>query len=400
MDKKIILILAVLLIGASFFVAYKFYAENQTLSAQNQELTKSNGQLTAEKKGLEDKAQKLEADLKGIQDRSDGMQAELTRVNHVAADLKQKYDEASNARDLFQQKLIDMQTTQAPKPVEVPKEMPQPPAGYTPSGSAPTDEYWADFVKTRAELEAKLESLNKDLSDARMNAAELGKRNKELSLQLDELSKERAEVQQQLEFKTRTVEVMSRDLVKERESRKSALEELDKLRQDSVSLKREMVMVNREKVQLQGDLNKAVDKKDELEKMMGAVENTFRDKRMVIEELQQQLSDAIGDKKAVGPGAAASSAVALPPIVVKPEASGVQGVQGSIIAVNPEEKFVVVDKGMAAGMRPGMSLTILRTGNEIAKAEVVEVRKDISAADIKEVKNGATVQEGDIAVTR
>jgi chaperonin cofactor prefoldin len=195
------------------------------------------------------------------------------------------------------------------------------------------------------------------------------------------------------------VEVMSRDLVKERESRKAALEELDKLRQDTVTLKREMVMLNKEKVQLQGDLNKAVGKKDELEKMLGDVENTFRDKRMAIDELQQQLSDAIGEKK-VGPGEAASSAVALPPIVVKPETSGVQGVQGEVIAVNPQEKFIVVDKGMSAGVRPGMSLTILRAGNDIARAEVVEVRKDISAADIKDVKGGYTVQEGDIAVTK
>jgi len=334
-----------------------------------------------------------------MQDKAADMQAELNRVGRAANDLKQKYDEAVQARDLFQQKLIEMQTTQTSKPVEVPKETSHPPAGYAPSGSAPTDEYWADFVKTRAELEAKLDNLNKDLSDARMNVAELENRNKQLSLQIDEITKEKADLQQQLEFKARTVEVMSRDLVKERESRKAALEELDKLRQDTVTLKREMVMLNKEKVQLQGDLNKAMGKKAELEKMLGDVENTFRDKRMAIDELQQQLSDAIGEKKA-GPGEAASSAVALPPIVVKPESSGVQGVQGEVIAVNPEEKFVVVDKGMSAGIRPGMSLTILRAGNDIAKAEVVEVRKDISAADIKDVKGGYTVQEGDIAVTK
>jgi len=399
MDKKIILILAVLLIGASFFVAYKFYAENQTLGAQNTELTKANGQLAADKKALEDKVQKLDADLQGMQEKAGDMQAELGRMNRVAGDLKQKYDEAAQARDLFQQKLIEMQTVQSSRSVEAPKETPRPPAGYAPSGSAPTDEYWADFVKTRAELEAKLDNLNKDLSDARMNVAELENRNKQLSLQIDEITKEKADIQQRLEFKARTVEVMSRDLVKERESRKAALEELDKLRQDTVTLKREMVMLNKEKVQLQGDLNKAVGKKDELEKMLGDVENTFRDKRMAIDELQQQLSDAIGEKK-VGPGEAASSAVALPPIVVKPETSGVQGVQGEVIAVNPQEKFIVVDKGMSAGVRPGMSLTILRAGNDIARAEVVEVRKDISAADIKDVKGGYTVQEGDIAVTK
>jgi chromosome segregation ATPase len=272
--------------------------------------------------------------------------------------------------------------------------MPQPSDGAPASGDA----YWADYVKSKAELEAQLSDLNKQLSESKTTINELDTRNKELSLKIDELTKQNSKAQEDMVFQQRTVDVMSRDLVKERETRKSVADDSDKLRQENVSLKREIVLANKEKLQLDSDLKKAVAKKEELEKMVSEVDSIFKEKKVALEELQEQLSSAIQptDKS----GSKLSNAVSLPPIVVRPDVAGVQGVKGQIIAVNKEEKFVVIDKGETSGVRTGMTLKIMRGDSAIGTAEVIETRKDISAADIKDVAGGYEIQEKDLAVTK
>jgi hypothetical protein len=68
--------------------------------------------------------------------------------------------------------------------------------------------------------------------------------------------------------------------------------------------------------------------------------------------------------------------------------------------VNNEEKFVVLDLGESSGARPGLQLRVMRGDKNIATVEVIETRKDISAADIKEIISGVTIQEGDVVVSR
>ena len=86
--------------------------------------------------------------------------------------------------------------------------------------------------------------------------------------------------------------------------------------------------------------------------------------------------------------------------MVKPEAPGLKGLRGEVIAVNKEEKFVVVDIGEASGVRPGTLLKVMRGDSEIATLEVIETRREISAADVKEVAGGVTLREGDIVISR
>jgi len=188
------------------------------------------------------------------------------------------------------------------------------------------------------------------------------------------------------------------DLVSEREERASAVTELRKLRSENVSLKREIVLANKEKMKLQDTLKITLDKKASLENRIADAENVLKEKSLAFEDLQQQLENAIvGSKRIV---ASESASVQLPPIVVKPESPGLRGLRGEVIAVNQEEKFVVVDIGEASGLRPGALLKVMRGDREIASLEVIETRREISAADIREVIGAAAIQEGDIVISR
>ena len=118
---------------------------------------------------------------------------------------------------------------------------------------------------------------------------------------------------------------------------------------------------------------------------------------MALSELQDNLARAITGERVVVTQEAA--AVELPPIVVRPE-PGMIDLMGEVIAVIPEERVVVIDRGEAAGARPGIALKVLRGEQEIATLEIIETRREVSAADILEVVQGVTIQEGDRVVSR
>ena len=318
--------------------------------------------------------------------------ADLTRLEEERESLKTKLSEVTQERDLLVEKLSKNAQPQAQVNVSENAAFPE----ATSTGIS--EDHWADFVKKKASLEAKVDFLNKELFDASSKITQMDKDNKELSIKIDQLNKTKEQIDEELKFKERTLRVLSMDLVSEREERSSAVTELRKLRNENVSLKREIVLANNEKLKLQENLKSTLEKKEGLEGRISDAENVLKEKSLAFEELQGQLENAISGGKRIA--ASDSASVQLPPIVVKPEAPGLRGLRGEVIAVNKEEKFVVVDIGEASGVRPGALLKVMRGDSEIATLEVIETRREISAADIKEVAGGVTIQEGDIVISR
>ncbi len=65
-----------------------------------------------------------------------------------------------------------------------------------------------------------------------------------------------------------------------------------------------------------------------------------------------------------------------------------------MISVNESNNFVIVDIGENIGVRLGDSLSVYRDSKYIARLEVIQVRKDIAAADLKD--QWSMVKVGDI----
>lgn len=93
----------------------------------------------------------------------------------------------------------------------------------------------------------------------------------------------------------------------------------------------------------------------------------------------------------------AGGTVELPPIVVgsrsplpdsemtvSARTSGAP--DGKILTVNQEHGFVIIGLGEKNGVKPGMKFKVLREGQEVGNVEVIEVRGNISAADVKEIR--------------
>ena len=193
---------------------------------------------------------------------------------------------------------------------------------------------------------------------------------------------------------------MSRNLVNEREARKSLSDEIGKLRDENISLKRELIMANKDKIRLQDKLKDTIQKKEALQKMVGEVKDVLKEKKMMFSEIESQLTKAVGaDTKSKE-----SASVELPPIVVKSNASGKsltgKPLKGEVLAVNKNDNFVIIDLGENSGIKPGSKFNIVRSGSTIGNVEVIETRREISAADIKEVNKGYTIREGDTVIAR
>ena len=390
MDKaKIIPVIFLVIILLLAGVAYKFYSDNNSLTVEKKKLAAEVSNLSKERNDLSDKNSKLERERQTFEEKIQTVSAQLDSITKERDEWKKKSDDMSRERDALVEKLKEKPKVDV---VQV-----QTSAQQSVTATPASEEYWADFVRMKAALEIKVEDLNKQLSDTKMKLAEFDRSNKELTIKIDEVSKERDRVEKDMEIKERTMNIMSRDLVSEREARKIAMEELAKLRSENVGYKRELVMLNKEKVTLQGNVKDASDKRDTLEQKISGVENVMKGKSLELEELQKELTTTI--KGDTGVTTRETTSVELPPIVVK-SGSGPKGLRGEVLAVNPEEKFIVVNLGEASGVGPGNQLKVLRKNKEIGSVEIIETRKDISAADIKNVAPGVNIQEGDIVVTQ
>ena len=381
-SKIIPIILLIIILGVGF-VAFTFYTEKENLTITNQKLTEEKTSLVEENSSLQYKFNKIEKEKAVIESRLSTIDDELSKAESEMESWKSKWSLVSKERDNLAERV---------KRASVPEIKFE---ERTDAGTL-SEDYWADFVQSKASLEAKLDILSKTIFEGKNEIAKLSRENKELSIQIDQATKEKERFLEEIKFKERTLRIVSMDLVTERERRGSAVDEVRKLRKENVNLKRELIMDNKDLTKLQEALKEVVVKKGELEDKITDADNILKEKAMAFEELQEQLEEAIGGGKKVISGESAS--IELPPIVVKSSAPGLKELRGEIIAVNREEKFVVIDIGESSGLKPGVLLKIMRGGKEVGTAEVIETRKEISAADIKKVVGGYTVQEGDIAI--
>jgi len=386
MDKsKIVPIILLIVILGVGFVAFTFYIEKENLTATNQELAEEKASLVEANSNLKYTINKIEKDKVLAERRLSTIKDQLAEAESEMGSLREKWALVAKERDELAER---MEKTSTPEVKFVER---------TETESI-SEDHWADFVQNRASLEAKFDILSKVLFEEKSKILKLSGENKELSIRIDQVTKERERLLEEIKFKERTLRIMSMDLVTEREGRGSAVNEVRKLRKENVGLKRELIVANKDLMKLQDTLKDAIFKKGELEDKIVDADNILREKAMAFQELQEQLEYVIEDGKKIMSSGSAS--VELPPIVVKPSSPGLKELRGEIIAVNNEEKFVVVDIGESSGLRPGALLKIMRGDKEVGTVEVIETRKEISAADIREVVSGYTVQEGDITITR
>ncbi len=366
-----------------------------------QQLMKENEILIKDKTSLENSIDQLKGSLSDYEAKVVSLGEELEKISLERDDFQNRYELADKARGELVEKLksagqeAKAQTQQRQAPQVLP--------------AANTDAYWAEILKAKTELELQLPKIREELSSLRLNNEELQRQKSGLELEIKTLQNEKGDLDSQIEYNQKVLDKVTQELVREKNDNIQLQGKYKAGANEKKALMRQLSILNNQKINLERKLQEAQKEKTAIEGKFKEMEAVSLDRIAQISSLNEQLdilrssAAATPAQQARGEGEKTPSSIELPPIVVRPQAalgpekeeeSAAPGAIGKILAINKESKFVIIDLGEDAGVNSGDIFGVYRNGIAIASLEVIQVRKDIAACDIK--KELQVVKVGDV----
>jgi chromosome segregation ATPase len=373
------------LIGVTVICLFLFV---QSFGAK-QQLARERDELKAENTSLTAKMDKLSSSLRGYESRINFLTEELNKVSQEKADLDKKYELTNKAREELIEKLKS-QARQQPQAFKT-QESQQP--SFT---SQSNDAYWADILKLKTDLEIQLANVRSELKTLQINNEQLQRDKGTFNLELSNLKHERDDLSRQLDYNKKLLDSMAQELVREKNDKTQIQDSYKLIRNENALLTRQLSSLNDRKANLEKDLQGLKEDRGSLERRISEMESMLTDKLTQINGLKNRIESV----KSGVPVDMEKEAVELPAIVVKPKVTSPKQQEetgstsmGRVMAVNKENNFVIIDLGEEAGVKVGDALRVYRSDNPIANVEVIQVRRNISACDIK--KQGSAIKIGD-----
>lgn len=455
---KFIVLILVVLLGISVFVVLNTFNQkenlektNKTLQARAQEAESRELKTVEEKKVLEQEKINLESQLKQAQDAQAGVQKKLDEAQEQAAkidskvnslntqisdlsrerdDWKKRVEDIKKERDNAMTKLQEVTSQLSAKEFEFQEARatstetaaPQPQPSMAPPVDA-DDDYWAGVFRQKASLEVKLAELQDQLSQNAAEIADLKKKSSDLELELTGLKSEKMDVDRKLKFSEDLASNLSLELARLKNDRRMGNDQLEQLQRDNDDLRAQVKSLTSAKAALEKSITHLMENKSAVESKLDETKNLIEgkieeivklkesiDQNLKTESKQAQLKPMIDDllrmkgkiEQKYQDAQLGSKEVELQPIIVSAQGPVVQpsggssysGFQGHIVTVNEPNNFVVLDIGESSGLNIGDQLRVFHGTKSIAGLKVIQVRKEIAAADIME--KTSPIQVGDI----
>lgn len=265
---------------------------------------------------------------------------------------------------------------------------------------ASDEQYWANLLREKASLEVKMQSMEDSLAQSSIQIVELRQQNEDTGLELGELRAQSDDLAQEIKYKSNMINNLSLELARTKNDKKFIADRLSRIQQENGSLREELRGLVEAKSSLQKSIVRLTQDKNKVQRELGSAENLIQSKIDEIWDIKESLDRTFKEssEKFKSPGT-----VELPPIMVssgtsqaaiKFDAGATEpGFYGRIVSINAENNFVIVDVGENSGIDLGDALSVYRDSKYVAQLEVIQVRRDISAADIK--NQWTTLQVGD-----
>ncbi len=395
--KLVILILSVLLALSVFFVVMTFN-QKRSLEQTNKTLTDQVSQSESRELKLLQEAKNLETQIKEAQTEKSKLEKDvadldkkITTLNNQLVQMTTERDDWKNRLDSLKKERDELMTKLQEKPVPQPiKETPLSPQPPSVATSLEKDEtYWAQVLREKAALQVQLDDLKNQLSKNAVLTEELKSKNSELELEIGSFKNDRTEIERKVKYAEDLAGNLSLELARAKNERKFLNDRLEQLDEQNVALRTQIKGLTTTKIAFEKSLARLVEEKNAVEKKLIETENVIQQRIDEIWQIKGSLDKRVATTKA------SSQEVELPPIIVKAQGpvvpekvdsapGGVSGFQGRILSINHENNFVVVDLGEKSGLQIGDALNVYRNSKYIAGLEVIQVRKDIAAADIKD----------------
>ena len=399
MDKKtklIVIILGILTIIGGLF-AFQINNEKQALIKR---YTREINELSERNERLTQQAAQSEQDRKRIQSALDSAKRDLDNIASERKEWKKKYDLISKEKDQLLEKISILSQELAKKPGAIARAKPAPEAAGR-LAVAEEEAYWSHIIKEKAGLELRLDYLNEDLTNIKLEFEQTRRENHDLELALSKLEQIRDDLQRQLEYNEKLANNLSSDLAREVNDKQFLLEQFNKIKRENSSLRTQIKELATTKLALEKGLVKLRDEKDTLDKRIFETEQVLGNRIDDILELKEDLENArVGDLDIIG---STLNSVQLPPIIVRTQAGmasragvpkGIKEKLGRIVSINEGNNFVVIDLGENSGIQMKDRFNVYRGLKQIATIEVIQLRRDIAAADI--VKKQGKIEVGDL----
>jgi len=345
---------------------------------QKQALVKERDALSGENAKLSAAVKSLEKGLNDSRNRVSSLQRDLDSITQEKQDIERKFELANKAKEDLIEKLKSVQPGGALQPQQLQVFPGQ------------TDAYWAGVLKAKTDLELQLSSISNQLRSLQINNEQLQREKSSLELEISNLRREKEDVKRELEYNKKILDSVSQELVRERNDKIQIQDSFKLIKSENTVLSRQLENLNSRKIDLEKRLQDLQVDKENVESRFTEMQSMLTDKISQVNGLKEEL-DAIRQGAATGTLSAVpqkKSCVELPPIVVRPQqeqaAKGTSApYQGKVLAINKDSNFVIVDLGEDAGIRVGDSFQVFKGDKSIASVEAIQVRKNITACDIK-----------------
>jgi|GEM_PF-744480 len=401
---KILLIGLAALCAFALIIAFQLNAVNKALrndfALKEQEFANEKKTLNQQLATTQESKKKMDAELGDLKVKFDSMTKERNS-------LKDKFDIVAKERASLVEKVQSIAKKNKDLEEEVEKLKKAQEEGKAKEGeggpssvSAPTDDaYWANVLKDKASLEIQVKQLNAQLSDLQLKAEKAMEEGRKLDMQNKTVIDTKTDLERRVIYNEKLAETLSEDLVREKRDKKAISDQIDTLRQENYEMKSRLVALGDKKSSLETRLVDLQQEREILSKRLAELDQIMNERVDQIIQVKDDLKAA--KTQATETNTKDSRVVQLQPIVVKaaeepPMRKSMTAAAGQVLAINEDNNFVIIDLGEDDGAKVGQVLDVVRNSQKIASVEIIQTRKEISAADIKSVASGTKIKVGDV----
>lgn len=350
--------------------------------------------LQKDKASLSKKIEDVLKDSKRLEDRISALNTDLDRVSKEKDEIKNKLERVNKEKQELENKL----KTQ-PRPMLTSPVMAEQPKQIGLSGS--TEAYWAGILKAKMSLEVQSESMRTQFKALQINNEQLQKDKNVLELEAKNLAREKQDLERQYAYNQKRnqeiIDKLAQELVMEKNDKFQIEESIKSIKSENDILKRQLKTQSSRKVNLEAQLAEIEKEKADFENKLSVMDTVLKDNIMQLDNFKKQLELSQKNKIMLE---TKKETVELAPIVVRPKqeiqaqsSGGALAYKGKVVSVNEDNNFVIIDLGEDAGVRMGDVFQVYRQDKQIATIEVIQLRPDICACDIR--KQAAPIMPGD-----
>jgi len=437
--KKSVFILMALLIAAVVFAYYTHTElidaesdlvdiERQLDDAQNQLMLNDEKHAKAVKV-FQDSLKKVDGEKTDLLTKIDGIEEEAKEqadtlakeINSITDDRdkwKRRIETIREERDQLMAKIGDLNekledsskrilasrnTAEGGKDVVkkepvIPPSLSRAPSILPDTGRVVDEQYWANLLQEKASLEIDILKLKEDLTAKSISLVEIKQENEDLVMEIATLKSEKEAIVDKVQHTSDMIDNISLELARTKNDKKFIVNRAEKLSEDNKELRSKLKKLVSVKNALEKSIVRVTQEKEKVEGKLGRTETLIQSKIDEIWDIKDELDHSIRASK----DGITTSEIELPPIVVSSSGAvesfntgeSSASFNGSVISINESNNFVIVDIGENSGIRLGDNLSVYRESKYIARLEVIQVREDISAADLKD--QWSKIKVGDV----